>query len=320
MIRTLFIYGVCLFVCSCQLTAQENEPVTKTSFFRFHNNKYVNAHHFLYDLGLNTKAGDNMLDSLQFTYKFTMLPSEREIFMQALAYYKTKVSPKDLSFGRGMIMISQNLMTAGSVKDLQLNIPDTGFTNTFSTVMPLYEKYFWQKHKLINESGIRQVMINLKGIEQPLMKKLGKLLQADWSPKKLNVYFSAYTSTDINDVFITFSSMDPRNSGYHGIEILAHEASHAVVDSLQKMLDRKQVKYNKKIDRQTWHALLFYLPGTLLQQMLASQNISYEIYMQRNRIFMTEVAAYSEALGPYISGKYDMDTAFDKLVSLVKAM
>jgi len=76
-----------------------------------------------------------------------------------------------------------------------------------------------------------------------LSSRIASVYRTTWPTGKIPVevvlyanWAGAYTTT--YDTLITVSSVDPANQGEAGLEILFHEASHALIESVQEALLR----------------------------------------------------------------------------------
>jgi hypothetical protein len=125
---------------------------------------------------------------------------------------------------------------------------------------------------------------------------------------------------------ITISSTDERNQGPAALEVLFHEASHALSGGVRDAIARECRTQSKPIPRDLWHALLFYTTGEVIQRALQAQETPdsasvepYLPYAYRNGLFARDWQGYQHLLErywqPYLDGKTDFDTAVMHLVS-----
>ena len=131
------------------------------------------------------------------------------------------------------------------------------------------------------------------------------MLYANWA--------GAYTTT--NSTLITVSSVDPANQGDAALEVLFHEASHAMISGVQEAISAQCKTKNVLLDPPTlWHAVLFYTTGELVKELIPS----YTPFAEANGVWVRAWPMYIGPLKqdwqPYLDGKVPFDSAVTAIV------
>ena len=131
------------------------------------------------------------------------------------------------------------------------------------------------------------------------------VLYANWA--------GAYTTT--NDTLITLSSVDPANQGDAALEILFHEASHALIGSLQEALSNQCKLQAVTLKPPTlWHAILFYTTGALVREQLPGYTPVADSIGLWARAWPMYIAPLKADWQPYLDGKISFDSAVTGLI------
>jgi hypothetical protein len=139
----------------------------------------------------------------------------------------------------------------------------------------------------------------------------------------------AYTTLD--PLRVTVSSLDARNQGPEALEVLFHEASHGIADSVQDAIFRECRQREKPIPRDLWHALLFYTTGELIRPLAldgsgspsasssGGSSSGYVPYAVREGLYKRGWENYlrilTEYWQPYLDGRVTFDDAIAHMVS-----
>ncbi|APR82632.1 Hypothetical protein A7982_07981 [Minicystis rosea] len=101
--------------------------------------------------------------------------------------------------------------------------------------------------------------------------------------------------------------------------MLFHEASHALIDPIEKKLDAEAAKRGKKAPRDLWHAVVFYTTGDIVGRRLGP---SYVPHATRTGVWArgwTDFeAALKRAWQPYLDGRVGQDAAVAALLDSLK--
>jgi hypothetical protein len=310
---------LCALAATCSATvAQSQQP-----FFDFHNNFWVNLHHFLYQEALKQKRAQGAGAAA----KVEGLSAEQlRAWQGALDYYQKEVVTRDLLFDDELVDVERRLSDsekAATLKDAGIR---TELASMLEAAAPVYRSRWWPEHERANQKWIAGVT--------PMIEKYGKAVTAElstayrtaWPTERIRVDVCTYANwagayTIIEPTLITISSMDERDQGYFGLEILFHESSHALMRDVRLALNAKFEAQKKPVPRDLWHALLFYTTGEIVRRALFAGGVKgYVPYAYANGLYTRGAwAQYLKPMErewqPYVEGKADFDTALTRLVA-----
>src|SRR5712691_1800603 len=276
--------------------------------FEFHSGFWINLHHFLYQqarlrkstpqsvprptpkvegsgakepatsansiaLGLPPGSGQAPAEALT--------EEERQSWAAALDYYAGNLSGHDLFVNGDMVQIKNRLAELETCPNLSGRVPPQCVSGlrpeliaALEVAAPVYRARWWAEHDRANRSWIASVSLLVRQMGGRLAQQLASVYQTDWPAGRLRVDvtfnagpFGAYTSLD--PLHLTISSTDPRNQGPAALEVLFHEASHALAGAVRDLIVRECRQRGKPIPRYLWHALLFYTTGEIVKRTLA---------------------------------------------------
>jgi len=272
--------------------------------FEFHNGFWINLHHFLYEQALAQGA----------------TPPGPQDWREAVNYYRSEVVKQDLlSDEAGQINDRlANLEDAKSIADAGLPADLAAILNAAA---PVYRAQWWPAHDRANRAWIEAAKPLITKYDEALKKELAAAFQTDWPAEPVRVDVTEYANwagayTTLGPMHITISSVDPGNQGDAALEILFHEASHALVGKTRAALADALVSQNRLFrTRNFWHALLFYTAGEFARRHLED----YTPYAVKNGLYDRAWPGAQEVLQkdwqPYLDGKIDRQTAIGRLVS-----
>jgi hypothetical protein len=154
-----------------------------------------------------------------------------------------------------------------------------------------------------------------------LATELEKLFQAAWPEEPIRVDVSIHAGpvgayTVLDPAHITISSSLAHYQGDAGLEMLFHEASHALVAPLREKLTAEFARQGAPEPPQLWHALLFYTTGEVVRRRLGA---GYVPYADKNRMWTRGLASHERPIKDhwpaYLDGAIDLDTAIARVVA-----
>lgn len=301
------------------------------SIFEFHSGFWINLHHFLYleaQLSEPRKgarypsvtSADN--DELQH-----LSPAEQSAWSSAVSFYNDTLTRHDLLFDDGLIRIKNQLEDAEQSSDLaQARIP-APLQDALLKAAPIYRAHWWPRHDAQNKQWISQL--------QPLVDRFGPSLVADlvriyaqpWPRYPVRVEAVAYANwagayTTVDPTRPTISTTDPANQGIAALEIVFHETSHGMMDTVMEAFQRAAQTVNTSRQNapfhtgSLWHAVLFYTAGELV----AKQFPGYQPYADKNGLWIRAWPApvrstIAKDWKPHIEGSLDLQPAITGLVT-----
>lgn len=334
--------------------------------FEFHSGFWINLHHFLYQQARLRKStpqdvprpasqaeGSGAKEPATSANSTSLMPSsgsgqvptdarteeERQSWAAALAYYAGNLAGHDLLVNGDMVQIKNRLAELETCPDLSGRSSPQCVSGLRAELIaalegaaPVYRARLWAEHDRANRSWIASVSPLVGQMGGWLARQLATVYQADWpaGPLRVDVTFyagpfGAYTSLD--PVHLTISSTDPRNQGPAALEVLFHEASHALAGAVRDAIVRECRQRGKPIPRHLWHALLFYTIGEIVKRALgkdlgvpdAAARGNYTPYAYKFGLYARGWQNYQRLLErywqPYLDGKADFHSAVARLVS-----
>ena len=272
--------------------------------FEFHSGFWVNLHHFLYEQATAESPS----------------PSNSPEWLAALDYYRRDVVQRDLLTDEAAEINSRlsSLEAAPSLKDSGL---PSGLIAVLDAAAPIYRARWWQDHDRANRAWMQAVAPLLSKYSDTLRKELAAALATDWPPAAIRTDVAEYASragayTTLGPAHITISSINPGYQGDAALEMLFHEASHAIFAKVRNTLSTEVRAQNKLFRRgDFWHAVLFYTAGEMVRRHLDG----YTPYAAKNGLYDRAWPGVPEILEadwkPYLDGKIDLTTAARRIVA-----
>jgi hypothetical protein len=292
------------FLLATLVLAQGVAPTPpKEASFEFHSGFWVNLHHFLYEQAIMG----------------TPSPSDPPEWREALNYYRREVTKRDLLTDEAAEIDNRmsDLQSARSLKDSGLP-PD--LTAVLDAVAPIYRDRWWPEHDRGNRVWIQAVQPLIAKYGDALRKQLVAIYATDWPATPIRTDVAEYANwagayTTLGPAHITVSSVSPGNQQDAALEVLFHEASHAIFRKIGDALSTEARSRNMLFRRSDfWHAVLFYTAG----EMVRRQIDGYTPYAFKKGLYDRTWMGVPEILDadwkPYLDGKTDMTTAVRRLV------
>ena len=324
--------------------------------FEFHSGFWMNLHHFLYQQARLRKSlspaasgaspagqrdeGARAAGPAQVSTS-ALTAEEKTTWTAALDYYAEDLAGRDLLVNGDMVNIKNRLAEMETCADLSgrsAGVCASGLRRELIGVLeraaPVYRERWWEEHDRTNRSWIADVAPVVRQMGGGVAQRLSAVYRADWPTERLRVDvvfyggpFGAYTSLD--PVHLTISSSDSRNQGQAALEVLFHEASHALAGAVRDAIVRECRQRGKPIPRDLWHALLFYTTGEIVKRALQREKAApqdavagtdtYMPYAYRYGLYARGWSNYQRLLErywqPYLDGKTDFETALARVVS-----
>jgi hypothetical protein len=272
--------------------------------FEFHSGFWINLHHFLSEQAMaDTPPASTSAD-----------------WQKAVDYYRREVVKRDWLSDEAAQINNRlsSLDDTASLRDSGL-APD--LIAALDAAAPIYKSQWWSKHDQGNRAWIDAVTPLISKYGEPLKKELATAYQTDWPKTPIRVDVVEYANwagayTTLDPTHITVSSA---NAGYQGnaaLEMLFHEASHALIDKIRAALtDEMKAQHKLLRTREFWHAVLFYTAGEMARRHLDG----YTPYAIKNGLYDHGWAGGLEVLDkdwkPYLDGKIDLAAAVRSLVA-----
>ncbi len=329
-----------------QATARHGAPSeTLAPVFEFHSGFWMNLHHFLYQQARARQTPRASRTNSAVQGSVALAPEEQKAWNAALDYYTAHLADHNLLFNGDMVNIKNVLADLETCADLSGRVSSQcasglrpELIGALEAAAPVYRARWWAEHDRSNRAWIAVVSPLVRQFGGRVAGELQATYQSPWPADRMRVDaviyggpFGAYTT--LAPVYLTISSADPRNQGPAALEVLFHEASHALAGAVREAIVRECRQRGKPIPRDLWHALLFYTTGEIvkraLQRDLAASGSSsgtsgssptgYTPYAYRYGLYARGWSEYQRVLErywqPYLDGRADFDSAIARLVS-----
>jgi hypothetical protein len=291
-------------VLAAHVWAQGVTPApAKDATFEFRSGFWVNLHHFLYEQAMMG----------------TPSPSDPPEWREALDYYRREVTKRDFLTDDAAKINNRlsGLESGQALKDSGLP-PD--LTVVLNAAAPIYRDRWWPEHDRANRVWIDAVQPLIAKHGDALRKQLGAIYATDWPATPIRTDVAEYANwagayTTLGPAHITVSSLNPGNQKDAALEVLFHEASHAIFRKIGDALSAEVRSRNMLFRRSDfWHAVLFYTVG----EMVRRQIDGYTPYAFKNGLYERTWEGVPEILDadwkPYLDGKTDLATSLRRLV------
>jgi hypothetical protein len=300
------------------------------AFFDFHNNFWINLHHFLYQEALKQKrsrgADKSSAETGASVAKVEGLSAEQQrIWQGAVDYYQKAVITRDLLFDQGLIDVERSLADSEKAASLKDSGIEPALLSVLEGAAPVYRRKWWPEHERANRDWIAGILPLLEKYGKSVTAQLATAYKTEWPAARVRADVTVYANwagayTIINPTLITIASVERANQGFAALEILFHESSHALIRQVQQALAEKFKAQKKPVPRDLWHALLFYTTGEIVRRLLAASGVKdYVPYAYANGLYARAWPQYRQPLErewqPYLDGKADFDMALTRLAA-----
>lgn len=323
LLRKLILISV-LNGLACLSHVAAQKPVQGPPLFEFHNGFWINLHHFIYNqtLLLHPGKGASMRRLInKDTVELNSLDeTTRQQWLTAIDYYAKNVVSRDLLFDIGLVKIKNILEDEENESVLSGPALPAALETALNGVAQNYRTVFWEQQKRNNQQWINLIQLLVQKYGDTLTRELQRLYLSKWPDETIRVDVTNYASwsgayTSLYPNRITISSTDARNQASAALEIIFHEASHIMIDSISNRIEEICRRDNKSLPNSAlWHAILFYTTGEVIKWHFPQ----YMPYGYENGLWTRAWPMYIDFLKkdwqPYLMREVPYDSAIEKLV------
>lgn len=242
--------------------------------------------------------------------------------------YARSLSQRDLLFDDGMIAIGRALDTAGD-RPLQSHpaLP-VEVAASLTDAEAIYRQHWWNRHRTASDQWRAAAQPLVDEHARAVGDRLMRILGASWSVLPLDAALVPYANwagayTVLDPTAITVATLDASYQGAAALEMLMHEAGHAVTRPLQNRLKgimadiKAQPGTNAAAIRpDLWHEVLFYVAG----RVAADAMPGYVPYADHNNLWNRawpgrDREALARHLDPLIARNARIDAGLPALVA-----
>lgn len=301
--------------------------------FEMHSGFWMNLHHVLYRQA-RQRAGRAQgepepvrLDGINL-----LSAEEAAAWNSAINFYQREYAGRDLLFNSDMVILKNRLAEWEAEETLQTSGLRPEVIRTLDGAATVYRSRWWTEHDRRNRDWIARVapLVQKHGAE--LARQLALAYRQPWPAERIRVEVSVEANwagayTTLRPLHVVLSSSDPRNQGPAGFEMLFHEASHALAESVSEAIARECRARRKPIPRDLWHAILFFTTGEMVRRAMAAVppqgdgETPYTPYAYRHGLYARGWQSYQSLIErhwkPYLDGQLDFDRAIARIVSAI---
>jgi hypothetical protein len=318
------------FISYSQSVIQVTDQIASTRYIEFYSNYLVNLHHFIFNKAMHysfyRNENQKQFDTLFAEIKTQVDETTKKEVMIAVKFYADSLSTKNMLFDEELTNFKISLQQSQTFDQLKINAKSPQIVTAIQNSDAFYKKYYWSEQDKKNRDFVLSKVKTIKGIESDVMTNFSKYYQYNFNGKKFRIdltdyatFFSAYTTTEPY-VSATISSTTKKHQGTQGIEVIFHEISHAMIDSVFMMQQKICTNRNLAFDHNVWHSILFYSTGMFVKTALAKVGVNHELYLLKNKItdFNPEVKKTMNTITDYwqqyLDGKLSMQSAMEHIL------
>jgi hypothetical protein len=292
-------------------------------YFDFHSGFWINLDHFLYLQAVLDTSGalqDRAVAAQRTLPVRQMTPEQHATWEKALAYYR-QFGDSDPLWDRALIIANYELSDADNAPSLAGRRLPPEMIAALEEAAPVYRALWWSDQDRKNRQWIGLAARLVREYGETMARRIASIYQTQWPKEEIPVevvlyanWAGAYTTT-INSTLITVSSADPANQADAALEVLFHEASHALIGSVRRALEVECKTEHLSLHPPTlWHAVLFYTTGELVKDLIPG----YTPYAEANGLWARAWPMYLPVLRrdwrPYLDGRITFHTAIRRMV------
>ena len=355
----LLLCGAWIWPRAARGQSQIEFPYGPLPVFELHSGFWINLHHTLYYQARQPKSSWN--PSLPSASRGTagsksgpLSPAEQRAWDEAIAYYAANYADQNLAFSTELILLKNQLGDFEGCDELSgatEKICDAGLPAKLTRILEeagsVYRAHLWPEHDRANRAWIASVAPLVREQGLGLAQRLADIYQTNWPSEKIRVDVTVFANsggayTTLEPLRLVVSSTDPRNQGRAALELLFHEASHQIAQTVEQAIVRECRQRRKPIPRDLWHALLFYTTGEVIKPVMQAENAAKSVgsvssagadghdrsrdsqgeyipYAVREGLYQHGWSGYYKVLTrfwqPYLEGHATFDDAIARMIS-----
>ena len=280
--------------------------------FEFRSGFWINLHHFLFQQSIEDPTAAQVAIA-------TLSPNQAEDWSQAISFYRKTFAGKDL-LQREMARIKNALGGVDSDSSIAATGLDRSLREVLEPAAPVYRAEWWKGHDRSNRLWIDQLLPLLTEHEQFLKTRLSDVYGVAWPDAQIRAdivchanWAGAYTT--LYPTRITISSEDSDQPPGERLELIFHEASHALVGKIQEAISARVRRIGKLLPRKSlWHAVLFYTTGEIVRTVVPAYNPYANTHGLWSRAWPDHLSVLESEWMPYLDGDREFDAAIAALV------
>jgi hypothetical protein len=189
---------------------------------------------------------------------------------------------------------------------------------------PIYRRYFWPADDAANRFWIGYASAMVRDAGDELAAEHARVYALPW-PKAVRVDASPYAGTfgaytmmgQLAGVHETVATRDSGNAGLTALEVVFHEASHALVHPMNgpvaEAIRKHAARLGLQPPRDLWHAILFATSSELTRRALQKRGIS-DYRPNADELFTRAWPQFREPIEKYWMAYIDQRMSFDEAI------
>jgi hypothetical protein len=282
--------------------------------FDFHVGFWVNLHQRLY-----AESGQRPVpDPLRAT-----TTQDQAAWDAAIALYRARYPERGLLtllFNDELVQLNHQLGAAERMPDLAAAGLPPELRAVLEPAAAAYRRARWSTDQQAGQAFVARVQPLVAKLGPSLSAKLARAYEAPWptAPVRVEVSRHAGPLGAYTDDRITISARDPRHAGDAALEILFHEASHLLAESLEKLIADVCAASGRPAPPTLWHAVLFYMTGELVRREIGAGYLPYadrnELWT-RDREWTSYRALLARSVPDHLDGQQTLRAMIEQIVS-----
>jgi hypothetical protein len=290
------------------------EPRPRPALFEMHSGFWVNLHQRLYAEASPARPGAAPAG-------FTDEPA----WTGAVEYYRGAFPVSEwlgLLDHAPLVAMNLRLSSLADAADLGGSGLAPELTAKLEAAAVVYRRAQWSKDDASNRRWIAAIEPALARHGDALAPDLAAVYRSPWpkDPIRVDVSvmagpFGAYTVGE--PPHITITSGRPEYQGDAALEMLFHEASHALISPIEERIAKACEATHKPTPPVLWHALLFFTTGEIVKRRLGEGYVPYAdangLY-DRGPGWRQYREIFEREWRPYLAGKIEQEAAIRAIV------
>jgi hypothetical protein len=267
--------------------------------FEFHSDAWVGLHHFLYNVararrGLSA-AGQAVSDTIGLGARTA---SERAAWNEALDYYTASgLADRDAVVDTLLLTITNRLGAAGGAPSLRNTGLDPRLVAVLESAASVYRAVWWPRHDAANRAWVASILPLVARYGDTLAAGIAHAFDTSWPSTPIRVDVAPYANwagayATGPPPHVTMSSFDGGYKDVRGLEMLFHEASHTIADSLAPVLRELAAASGKPAPFGVLHPIIFFTAGELTRRLVTG----YTPFAESAGMWRGRMGAYLPAI------------------------
>ncbi|KUJ80279.1 hypothetical protein AWR36_014840 [Microbulbifer flavimaris] len=323
----LFLFGLSCAIAASAADKSDSDLIYKTEHLAFHNNFWINLHHFFYEQASKRQRNKLQEDGLDFrdigdnSIISSMSPKDKALLLDGIQFYRSNIIDQSLFDSGRVLKWLQKQPVNSDISDFSLS---KTFTEKLNQLRPLYDNQFWKNHRKQNQVTFDSYIAFIKNSQNKVISKMEELSGARWEGTvrvDLSTYgnwASAYSPDAYN---IVISTIDPLMLSTIFVEFVFHESSHLLFSrnsGFRVSIYKRAQEMGVKPPAHLWHAAMFYLCGLAVREALQDLGAQHQIIMKEKGVFENyyQNAAFKIILNEYYMSEIDREEMTKKLLEI----